>query len=581
MQLSTRFLPFRWLLLGLALPFSSLFAELHLPGIFSSHMVLQQGKPIAFWGRADAGAEVEVGFAGSVVKVQAGEEGAWQARLPAMAASAEGRLLTVKSGGEEKRFEDVLVGEVWIASGQSNMQWAVRVSNNPQQEIKAATHPEIRLFQATMVTAEQPVDDIANTWGGWTSCSPDTVAGFSAVAYYFGREIQQREKVPVGIIQSAWGGTRCEAWTSREALLAEPVAAEILSDWKVVAVGWNEAQEKARYEQALAAWEKTMAELRENSNKAQEGVARRRAPRKPQPPAHPRLRRDHPAAIYNAMIHPLIPYGIRGAIWYQGESNQGRAVQYASLFPAMIGDWRARWGEDFPFLFVQLANFRPEVDAPVEEGAWPELQWSQYLTLKRLKGTGMAVANDIGAANNIHPGNKQDVGRRLARWALSMAPFEREIVPSGPLYKGVKVEQAGIRIFFDHVGGGLKGRGGEELRGFAIAGEDKVWHPAEAKVEGATVVVANEAVPVPAAVRYGWKANAAGANLVNEEGLPASLFRSDSWPLVTEGARSPFARPAAGRPRAAQKKAVPAASGAAEPKAPAPVKTAPPVEEKK
>jgi sialate O-acetylesterase len=530
---------------------AALFADLRLPDLFSNHMVLQQGKEVPVWGSADPGSGVEVAFADAVVTTKADEKGSWNLRLPALPASAVGRALTVKCGDEEKRFEDVLVGEVWLASGQSNMQWSVSNSDNPQEEIQAGNHPGIRLFQAKMVTATEPIDNIVNTWDGWVACSPETVADFSAVAYYFGREIHQQESVPVGIIQSAWGGTRCEAWTSREALLAEPEAAEILAGWKVLETGWDEAREKAHYEQAKANWEKAVAEVKAHNSSLQGPGPRKRTPREPKPRLYPRLQHHHPSAIFNAMIHPLIPYAIRGAIWYQGESNQGRAEQYATLFPTMIGDWRACWGEDFPFLFVQLANFKAEGDAPVEEDGWPELQWSQYLTLKGLSGTGMAVANDIGNGRDIHPKNKQDVGRRLARWAMTMAPFERDITPSGPLYKGIKPERSGIRVFFDHVGEGLKTRDGGVLRGFAVAGQDRVWQPAEAMIEGATILVSSEAVTEPVAVRYAWKPNPTEANLVNDAGLPASLFRSDAWPLVTEGVRSPFEERAGRRPRVA------------------------------
>lgn len=560
---STRFRSLAQLvLIGLVFHSSSLIAALHLPQIFSSHMVLQQGKPIVLWGKADPGGVVEVHFAGEKLQVEAGEDGQWRAELPAQAANAEGQVLTVKSGGIEERFEDVLVGEVWIASGQSNMQWAVGASNHAQEEIKNATFSKIRLFQATMKTSEEPVEDIANTWGGWERCAPERVARFSAVGYYFGREIhQQGEEVPVGIIQSAWGGTRSEAWTSREALLGDQTAAKLLADWRAAELGWNAEAEAARYAERLAAWEKKTAEMRKQTAGVEGPAAKksRRLPRRPEEPIHPRLQRHHPSAIYNAMISPLVPFPIRGVIWYQGESNQDRAHQYASIFPTMIEDWRAQWDENFPFLFVQLANFRAAAEAPVEEGSWPELQWSQYLTLKRLLGTGMAVANDIGAAADIHPRNKQDVGKRLARWALSMAPFAQEIVPSGPVYKGMKKEQAGIRIFFDHVGEGLRARGDEPLGGFAIAGEDRSWHAADAQVEGNSVFVSHQAVDEPLAVRYAWKANPTEANLVNSAGLPASLFRTDGWPLTTEGVTSPFAEkqrrkaPSASRQRKADK----------------------------
>jgi len=546
-------------------------AELSLPQIFSSHMVLQQDKAIQVWGRADANADVEVSFAGRAAKVKAGKDGKWQAELPAQKTNAKGQSLTVKSGKDQKKFDDVLVGEVWIASGQSNMQWSVRSSNDAEKEIAAAKFPHIRLFQATTETAAEPQEDLANTWGGWTACTPESIPGFTGVGYFFGRELHEYGKVPVGIIQSAWSGTRSEAWTSREALLSDPNAEDMMVDWRVQEALYDETREQEKYKTNLVKWKAAVKKIRAANAVEKDKAKHKRMPRKPGEPTAPRLSYRHPSSIYNAMIAPLVPYGIRGAIWYQGESNQNRAVQYASIFPTMIEDWREQWNDDFPFLFVQLANYGPATDDANEASPWAELQWSQYLTLKEIKDTGMAVTNEIGSSNNIHPPNKQDVGKRLSRWAFSMDPFKTKLVVSGPLYKGMKIERDGIRIFFDHIGSGLKLRTGQKLQNFAIAGEDKVFHWGDAYIEGNTVVVTSRTVKKPVAVRYAWANNPENANLMNKEGLPASLFRTDSWPLATQYNTSPF--PNLSPPfKAAEKKVV---AAPVVKKTPAPTKPAP------
>jgi sialate O-acetylesterase len=418
-------------------------------------------------------------------------------------------------GNNTITLKNILIGEVWVCSGQSNMQWSVRQAANPEQEIAAAGYPKIRLFTVTRKVADKPQSDCE---GSWITCSPETVPSFSAVGYFFGQELHQQLDVPVGLIHTSWGGTPAEAWTRRGVLESEPDCIPILQRF-------DEAM--AKYPEAKKKYDESMIEWKEAVKKAKaEGKNQPRRPRPPFGPGNP----HSPAGLYNAMIAPLIPYGIRGAIWYQGESNASRAYQYRKLFPAMITNWRQDWGQGkFPFLFVQLANFMA-VDSEPVDSAWAELREAQLMTLA-LPKTGMAVIIDIGEAKDIHPKNKQDVGKRLALWALAKT-YRKKMVYSGPIYKSMKTEGNQITLDFEHVGGGLVAGGGEPLKGFAVAGEDQKFVWADAKIEGDTVVISNDGVSEPIAVRYGW-ANNPVCNLYNEEGLPASPFRTDDWPGIT------------------------------------------------
>jgi sialate O-acetylesterase len=422
------------------------------------------------------------------------------------------------TGKNSITIKNILVGEVWVGSGQSNMQMSVQSSNNAEQEIAEANYPKIRLFYVKREVADKPQSDCE---GSWVECSPETVPGFSAVAYFFGRYLYKELDVPVGMIHTSWGGTPAEAWTRREVLEKMPVCAPILKRY---------ADAVARYPQAMEEHKQKLAEWKEAAAKAKaEGKNPPRRPREPFGPGNPYA----PVGLYNAMIAPLIPYRIAGAIWYQGESNAGRAYQYRTLFPAMIKNWRDDWGlGEFPFLFVQLANFMKTKPEP-GDSAWAELREAQLMTLS-LPNTGMAVIIDIGEADNIHPKNKQDVGKRLALWALANT-YGKELVYSGPIYKSMKVDGSSIVLSFDHVGGGLVAKG-EELKGFAIAGADKKFVWADAKIDGDTVVVSSDKVSEPAAVRYAWADNPV-CNLYNKAELPASPFRTDDWPGVTVDAR--------------------------------------------
>jgi len=414
-------------------------------------------------------------------------------------------------------LNNILVGEVWVASGQSNMEWPVALSNNAEQEIVSANYPQIRLFVVPKAVSGYPRKDLSG--GAWQPCTPEAVRDFSAVAYFFARELHRALKVPVGVIMAAWGGTPAESWTSKPTLLSIPSLRYLVENWRNAERNYPQALEN--YRQRLAEWERAVEQARAEGKPE---------PKKPDFPQDPRRNLWKPSGLFNAMIAPIVPYAIQGAIWYQGESNVGRAYEYRTLFPAMIRDWREVWGQgDFPFLFVQLANFMPTRPEP-GESAWAELRQAQLLTLS-LPKTGMAVAIDIGDANDIHPRNKQDAGKRLALNALAIA-YGEKVVYSGPIYARMKREGNAVRLYFQHVDGGLTTPNGEPLKGFAIAGADRKFVWAEARIEGSMVVVHSSQVPQPVAVRYGWADNPV-CNLYNKVGLPASPFRTDDWPGVT------------------------------------------------
>jgi len=515
------------LCLSLLLPASSALADVRLPSIFSNGMVLQRDEPVPIWGWAEPGELISVGFTNQKLSATAGENGKWSVTLEPLATNSKGAQLTV-TGKNTINITNILVGEVWICSGQSNMQWTVRQSMDPEKEIAAANYPLIRHFGIARATAATPQADCA---GQWIATSPTTVANFTAVGYYFGRELFQKLDVPIGLINTSWGGTRSEAWTSNEALKATPAGAPILDTWDTAIKAYDSEAAKTAHAAQMEKW-KTRAEKAKADGK--------KAPRAPRLAGDPNLSRHAPSRLYNAMVAPLTPYAIRGAIWYQGESNQGRAHQYREIFPAMISDWRKQFGQpDFPFYFVQLANFKAASTEPNIPDMWAELQEAQTLTLRKLKNTGMATINDIGEAKNIHPKNKQEVGRRLARWALAGPYKKKDVVRSGPIFRESKVEGDKIRIHFDHIGSGLKSRDGGELKRFEIAGEDKKFVWAKAVIDGDSVVVHSPEIKAPVAVRYAWAANPEGANLVNSEGLPASLFRTDDWPGATVNEKNP------------------------------------------
>ena len=491
-------------------------AEVKLPKILSDRMVLQAEQPATIWGWADPQEKVEVTLGNKSASTTADASGKWSLKVEVPAAGAS---LEMKVAGKNTLVvKDVLIGELWICSGQSNMEWSVAQSKNKDQEIAAAEYPLIRHFKVPHLTADTPQDDLQ---GEWVICSPSTVANFTAVGYFFGRELhKQLGGRPVGLIGTNWGGTPAESWTSRKAMESEPSLKPLLERWDTQIANFDPEKAQASYLKAKADWEKKAAEAK---------AANQPAPRAPGAPSSPAKSAGRPANLYNAMIAPLLPLRVKGAIWYQGESNVGRAVQYKTLFPLMIRNWRADFNApELPFHFVQIAPFRynnPEACA--------ELWEAQLHTLKTVPHTGMAVTTDIGNYTDIHPNNKQDVGLRLALWALAKNYGKQGIVYSGPVYQSAKPSGNKIVISFEHAEG-LKSRDGKPLTHFSVAGEDQKFFPAEATIEGKTIVVTSKDVAKPLEVRFAWE-ESADPNLTNGAGLPASPFRSDSFPAVTAG----------------------------------------------
>lgn len=637
--------------------------QLTLAPNFSDHMVVQRESPVRVWGKADPGVAIKLSLADSSARVKADADGRWQAELREVPAGGP-YTLRVESGATVRELTDILCGDVWLCSGQSNMQWPLfsggMGARDGEAEVAAANYPQIRLIQIARKPKMTPQEEVITD--GWEVCSPDTIGDFSAVGYFFGRELYQHLDVPIGLISSNYGGTMVEAWTSDEGLRTVPQFAGLLDDLqahpeKIQALENTYNQQldawMAKLNEADAGFDKWNAESvdtaewetmslpgnwEEKGHPDLDGVAwYRKDVELPQgwsgrqlrvklgnvndriqlyfngqevlhwahnaqmqsgmeipaglakagkntivarifdtggpgglygaasnyfvEPAGrseeaipldgdwkfhvgvqvqkfdplPSVQQWHPESpngasrLYNGMIAPLVRLPIKGAIWYQGESNASRAAQYGQAFPAMINDWRKQWGQPgLPFLFVQLANYKERQPEPVDD-AWAELRDAQLQTLQ-LPKTGMAVIIDIGEADNIHPKNKQDVGKRLALAARHVA-YGEDLVYSGPAFESWQAEGNKARVRFTQVGGGLVAQGGA-LKGFAVAGEDRKFHWADANIEGDSVLVASPEVSQPLAVRYGWGTNPE-VNLYNAEGLPASPFRTDDWPLST------------------------------------------------
>ena len=497
-------------------------AEISLPKFFGNHMVLQRDVDAAIWGSAEPGSNVTVEFKGQTATATADAAGKWRAKIATGAADPNGAVLTIQSGGDTHTIDDVLVGEVWFASGQSNMVFPMNRVPAYADLLTKADHPQIRMFNAPTVTAVQPQDDID---GEWTLCSPETAPGYSAVAFFFARKLHQELAIPIGVIKSAWGGKPVETFTSREALNASPGTKALVDQVLALDASYDDEKAQVAYLARLDQWEAAAAERRK-----QPADQRKRLPRKPAKPKRPLDTEGKPGVLFNSMIHPFVGYTMRGAIWYQGEANaKPGAVPYDQTLPLMINDWRKRWNDDFSFYFVQLANFRTPSTEPGTPDDWALLQDRMRLVLGTTPKTGMAIINDVGEANDIHPKNKKDPGERLALWALAK-DYGREIVYSGPLYESFELENNAVIVKFDQAGDGLKSRDGEPLARFEIAGKDRMWHWADAEIHGKDeVAVSSPDVGQPVAVRYAWASNPEGANLVNSEGLPASVFRTDDW----------------------------------------------------
>lgn len=471
------------LVLGAALAAVPAQADVSLPSVIGSHMVLQRNNECPIWGWASPGEAVTVKFAGQKHSTTADADGNWMVRLKKMKANSEPQTLTI-AGNNTLTLEDILVGEVWLCSGQSNMEWYVSQSDNAQAEIAAANNPRIRHIKIPHRPSIKPEKNVPSD--GWKLTTPQNVPTFTAVGYYFGRELQKELDVPIGLIGSNWGGTRIEPWTPPVGFQKTPALADITSKLDTFpSMNFVKSPNNPL---------KTVAVINHQS----------------------------PLALYNGMIHPLVPFAIRGAIWYQGESNNGEGMLYYEKMKALIDGWRTVWANpEMPFYYVQLAPFRYGGDPTRLAGIWE----AQEAALD-IKHTGMAVTTDIGNITDIHPRNKQEVGRRLALWALAKTYDKPVKVYSGPLYKEATVQGDKIRVSFDYARGGLISRDGKPLTHFQIAGEDKNFVPAQAEIVGNTVVVSSPQVKNPAFVRYAWHQEAE-PNLANKAGLPASPFRTD------------------------------------------------------
>ena len=505
---------------GLAAPLA---ADVKLPHVICDHMVLQRDMPLPIWGWADPGERVTVTLDGHTVETTADGGGRWEVKLPAMKAGGP-HALTVE-GHNLIKLTDILIGEVWLCSGQSNMEMGLGVALNAKEEIAAADYPQIRLFELPRNPAGEPADDVD---ASWRVCGRATVAsggwgGFSAVGYFFGREIHKELEVPVGLIDSCWGGTRIAPWIPPCGFAAVPAVRDVVDEIRRDADEYRSKHLPAR-----------MVEIEEWIAATRAALATGdKLPHSPYWPRHPLENEHRPTGLYNGMIHPLVPFAIRGVIWYQGEANvhSDDGMLYFEKMKALVGGWREVWDQgDFPFYYAQLAPFKYTLHrATITPFQMPKI-WEAQLASLAIPNTGMAVLTDLGDWRDIHPKNKQEVGRRLALWALAGTYGRKELVFSGPLYKSMSVEDGKIRIRFDHIGGGLETRDGQPPNWFEIAGEDRQFVKAEAEIDGDSVVVWSEQVPAPVAVRFSWHMLPEPIpNLVNKEGLPASPFRTHRW----------------------------------------------------
>jgi sialate O-acetylesterase len=485
-------------------------AELTLAPVFQDHAILQREKPLPIWGRAKAGEKITVTFHEQTVSATADETGRWIVYFEPLPASADAAELVVK-GEETIVVKDVLIGDVWIASGQSNTEWQVGSLHDDEKQIAAIDLPFLRQLRIAHVVAGEPAETVATT--GWQLASPSTVGGFSAVGYFFGRELQRKLGVPVGIIHSSWGGTDIASWMSETARRSTSVSAAIDARWEQAMSEWT-PERIARYPANLEAWQAV-----ENASKTAGTKNLQPRPRTPATLDSP----GRPGGLFNGMIAPLQPAAIRGFIWYQGESNVSRPAEYAELFPAMIRAWRANWGDDaLPFYFVQLPNYAAGNPRGRE---WARLREAQMRALE-LPATAMAVTIDIGDPDDLHPTRKMEIGRRLALAAKAQAygiPGDY----SGPLFDHATREGTAMRIRFHHAASGLVAHN-RPVQVLEIAGPDHVFHVGTGRIDRDTLVVSSPDVSEPVAVRYAWS-NAPEANLYNGAGLPAAPFRSDDW----------------------------------------------------
>ena len=486
-------------------------AQVKLPALVGDNMVLQQNAKVNLWGWASPNEKINIqlGWQTAPVQITANSDGTWKTTVNTPQGSEKKYNITIEATNKIN-LQNILVGEVWICSGQSNMYFPVGKEEktwktgvvNYEEEIKNANYPNIRIFTVLTKASPKPLDDVT---GSWAECSPSSVKTFSAVAYFFGRDLYQKLNIPIGLISSSWGGTKAEAWTSQAVLEGNPDFLSILE---------NDAKNEKLHQEKLENYYANLKKERvTNSNDLTKSELKK--PKKEE--------NKTSYVLYNAMLHPLVNYTIKGAIWYQGESNAEQAYLYRSLFPAMVKNWRSDWNQgDFPFYYVQITPHK---------GQNPDIREAQLLSLKNIPNSGMVVTTDIGNATNIHPIDKQTVGHRLALIARAKTYNEANLVYSGPIYNQMKIKKDRIQLFFDYADSGLK-KTSENLKEFEIAGEDQMFYPADAKIDGKTIVVSSPKVKKPLAVRFAWKA-IPEPNLFNKENLPASPFRTDDWTKET------------------------------------------------
>jgi len=485
-------------------------ADIALAPLFGDHGVLQRDQPVPVWGSGAPGEAVTVSYRGQTARTIAGKDGRWSVLLEPMPAAADPATL-VAAGRNTVMLSDVVIGEVWLASGQSNMEWPLERARGGADEVAASNLPLIRELKIERSISTTPAR-LAKT-GGWRPASPRTAGGFSAVGYFFAREVHRRLGVPVGIIHSSYGGTQIESWIGDDARNSTSLAAVLAARWKQAMSEWP-PERVARYPADMERWQKEQA------------IADAAKTKNPLPWPAPPATDDSPAlpgGLFNGMIAPLAPFAIRGFLWYQGESNVGRDAEYPELFRTLIQSWRRQWGGgDLPFNFVQLPNY---ADNAPQGTAWARMREAQASALA-LPATGMAVAIDVGEADNLHPTDKREVGRRLALLAIART-YGRDGEDSGPQFERAIPSGETIRVQFLHAGSGLIVRG-KGVRSLELAGPDKVFHPAEGRIDGDILIVSSPNITRPIAVRYAWS-NAPEANLGNGAGLPAAPFRSDNW----------------------------------------------------
>ncbi len=489
-------------------------AELKLPGIFGDHMVLQQQQADPIWGWDVPGTEIHVSFAGQDLVTKSGSDGKWQVKLAPLKANAKSQTLVIQ-GTSTRKIQDVLIGEVWLCSGQSNMGFKLNQSYDGDLEAAAADLPEIRLLNMPLLGTQEIQDDF-KCW--WQASTPETARNFSAVGFLFGRRLHEVLHVSVGLINNAWGGSAAEAWVRRSALENDPRFKQLIEDAAKREAELLPDQGKAELERLLVQW---------RSDCLKAGTTN--------PPWQPQnylTANQRPGNIFAGTLHPIIGFGIKGVIWYQGEANAGRGYEYASLFPFLIDQWRKEWGQgDFPFYWVQLANYGTQSPTP-KDSTWAELREAQTKALQ-LTNTGQAVIIDLGEGKDIHPRNKHDVAARLVRWALAK-DYGMKLPFRSPEFQGLNINSNKATVTINCFGAKLRPFGTQDVKGFAICGTDKIWHWASGKmVAGNKIEVWNDMVASPVAVRYAWSDNPS-CNLYSDDGLPVTPFRTDDFEIISK-----------------------------------------------